>query len=196
MSDLRTFMRITGGRLRGRRLASIGGASIRPTSGKVREAVFSMVGQNLTGWAVLDLFAGTGSLGIEAISRGASSAVFVENARDALRVLRQNLGLCSILESGTAVVLEWDIRAGIPWRHIVMKGLFDLVFLDPPYREPVRLGVLKDLAASAHLSDGAWIVAESSKKETLPEAIGRLKMSDTRDYGDTSIALFRYEVTA
>jgi 16S rRNA (guanine966-N2)-methyltransferase len=131
-------MRITGGRLRGRRLASIGGASIRPTSDKVREAVFSMVGQDLTGWVVLDLFAGTGSLGIEAISRGASSAVFVENARDALRVLRRNLGLCSVLESGTAVVLEWDIRAGIPWRHPVLKGPFDLVFLDPPYREPVR----------------------------------------------------------
>jgi 16S rRNA (guanine966-N2)-methyltransferase len=177
-------------------LASIGGASIRPTSDKVREAVFSMVGQDLTGWVVLDLFAGTGSLGIEAISRGASSAVFVENARDALRVLRRNLGLCSVLESGTAVVLEWDIRAGIPWRHPVMKGPFDLVFLDPPYREPVRLGVLKDLAVSAHLSGGAWIVAESSKEETMPEAIGGLKMSDTRTYGDTRIALYSYEVTA
>jgi 16S rRNA (guanine966-N2)-methyltransferase len=183
-------MRITGGRLRGRRLASIGGASIRPTSDKVREAVFSMVGQDLTGWVVLDLFAGTGSLGIEAISRGASGAVFVENARDALKVLRRNLGLCSVLGSVTAVVLEWDIRTGIPWRHPMMKGPFDLVFLDPPYREPVRLGVLKDLAASAQLSGGAWIVAESSKKETLPETIGRLKMSDTRTYGDTRIALY------
>jgi 16S rRNA (guanine966-N2)-methyltransferase len=189
-------MRITGGRLRGRRLASIGGASIRPTSDKVREAVFSMVGQDLTGWVVLDLFAGTGSLGIEAISRGASSAVFVENARDALRVLRRNLDLCSVLESGAAVVLEWDIRAGIPWRHRVMKGPFDLVFLDPPYREPVRFGVLKDLAASPHLSGGARIVAESSKKETMPEEIGRLKMYDTRTYGDTRIALYKYEVTA
>jgi len=189
-------MRITGGRLRGRRLASIGGASIRPTSDRVREAIFSIVGQDLTGWVVLDLFAGTGSLGIEAISRGASSAAFVENARDALRVLRRNLGLCSVYESGTTLVLEWDIGAGIPWNHPVMKGPFDLVFLDPPYREPLRLGVLKDLADSAPLSGGAWIVAESYKKETLPEAIGRLKMSDTRTYGDTRISLYHYEVTA
>jgi 16S rRNA (guanine966-N2)-methyltransferase len=187
-------MRITGGRLKGRRLASVGRAPIRPTSDKVKEAVFSMVGQDLTGWLVLDLFAGSGSLGIEAISRGASSTVFVENGREALGVLRRNLALCSILEAGAAVVLDWDIRAGIPWRHPAMKGPFDLVFLDPPYREPVRLVILKELAASAHLSGGAWIVAESSKKETLPVEIGRLKMSDTRTYGDTRVALFRYEV--
>jgi 16S rRNA (guanine966-N2)-methyltransferase len=189
-------MRITGGRLKGRRLAPIGRAPIRPTSDKVREAIFSMVGQNLAGWWVMDLFAGTGSLGIESISRGASGAIFVESARDSLKVLKRNLGLCSVLESGTAVVLEWDIRAGIPWSHPVMKGPFDLVFLDPPYRESVRLGVLEDLAASAPLSGGAWIVVESSKKETLPATIGRLKMSDMRAYGDTKIALYSYEVTA
>jgi 16S rRNA (guanine966-N2)-methyltransferase len=189
-------MRITGGRIRGRRLASIGGTSIRPTSDRVREAIFSMLGQDLSGWVVLDLFAGSGSLGIEAISRGASRAVFVEKAPDSLRVLRRNLSICAVNDWATAVVLEWDIGTGIPWRHPVMKGPFDLVFLDPPYREPVRLGVLEDLAASAHLSGGAWIVAESSKKEAPAEAIGRLKMRDTRTYGDTRIALYRYEVTA
>lgn len=183
-------MRITGGRLRGRRLASIGGAPIRPTSDKVREALFSMVGQDLTGWGVLDLFAGTGSLGIEAISRGACSAVFVENAPDALKVLRRNLSLCAIREAGTVAVLQRDIRAGIPWSHPGMKGLFDLVFLDPPYREPVRIGVLEDLDASTHLRGGAWIVAESSKREVLPDAIGRLQMTDTRTYGDTRISLY------
>jgi 16S rRNA (guanine966-N2)-methyltransferase len=186
-------MRITGGRLRGRRLAPIGRAPIRPTSDRVREAIFSIVGQDLTDWVVLDLFSGTGAMGIEAISRGASRAVLVENGRDALRVLRRNLALCSVQEPGAAFVLEWDIRAGIPWNHHVMKGSFDLVFLDPPYREPVRLGVLKDLAASAPLSGGAWIIAESSRKEALPEAIGSLKMFDTRTYGDTKISLYSNE---
>jgi 16S rRNA (guanine966-N2)-methyltransferase len=182
--------------MRGRRLASIGRTSIRPTADRVREAIFSMVGQELTGWVVLDLFAGTGSLGIEALSRGASRAVFVEKARGSLKVLRRNLTICSLNESGTAMVLEWDISAGIPWHHPVMKGPFDLVFLDPPYREPVTLGVLEDLAASEHLSDDAWIVSESSKKEVPPKSIGRLEMSDTRSYGDTRIALYRCEAVA
>lgn len=176
-------------------MTSIGGASIRPTSDKVREAIFSMLGQDLAGWVVLDLFAGTGSLGIEAISRGASSVVFVENARHSLRVLRQNLALLALVESGPAVVLEWDIRAGIPWNHPVMEGCFDLVFMDPPYREAVRFGVLKDLDTSSHLSDGAWVVVESSKKETLPQTVGRMKITDTRTYGDTSISLYIYEVS-
>lgn len=189
-------MRVTGGRLKGRRLASIGGASIRPTSDKVREAIFSILGQDLTGWVVLDLFAGTGSLGIEAISRGASKAVFVENARDSLSVLKRNVGLCSVANSASAMVFEWDIRAGLPWDHPVMKRSFDLVFLDPPYREFVRLEILKDLAVSAHLSGGAWVVVESSKKETLPEAVGRLKMTGTRTYGDTRITFYTHEVTA
>jgi 16S rRNA (guanine966-N2)-methyltransferase len=189
-------MRVTGGGLKGRRLASIGGVSIRPTSDKVREAIFSMLGQDLTGWVVLDLFAGTGSLGIEAISRGASRAVFVENARESLGVLTRNLGLCAVVESGAAVILEWDITGGIPWNHPLMEGPFDLVFLDPPYREPVHLGVLRDLADSAHLARGAWVVVESSKKDNLPEAIGSLKMTDTRTYGDTRISLYICEATA
>jgi len=182
-------MRITGGERRGRRLASFKGGRIRPTSDKVREAIFDLVGQYTVGLSVLDLFAGTGALGIEALSRGARRAVFVDNSPESLRLIRRNLGLCGY--ESESMVLKKDLSRGLPQAGELGDGM-DLVFADPPYRKDHLLPILTDLSASSFLSEKATIVVEAGKEEHIPENIGRLSLAKTRVYGDTKICIYSY----
>ncbi|MBW2217733.1 MAG: RsmD family RNA methyltransferase, partial [Deltaproteobacteria bacterium] len=103
-----TLMRITGGQVKGRIIASPKGMNIRPTSDRVREAIFNLIGQDLSGLKVLDLFAGTGSLGLESLSRGTQHAVFIDNSQQALKLIRKNLVTCGFENSGT--VLRRDLK--------------------------------------------------------------------------------------
>src|SRR5437867_231202 len=136
-------MRVIGGTDRGRRLAAPRGFSTRPTAGRVREALFDILGPAVAGMRVLDLFAGTGAIGIEALSRGAARAVFVERGRDALRALRANLAALH-LSRDRARVVAGDAVATLP--ALGRSELpFDLVFLDPPYATTVAR-VLEALA--------------------------------------------------
>jgi 16S rRNA (guanine966-N2)-methyltransferase len=186
-------MRITGGQLRGRGLFAPKGLRIRPTADPVREAVFSIIGQNLWGLNVLDLFAGTGSLGLEALSRGAQRALFIDNSPQAIDLIRKNLGACEC--SHQASVLRWDLRKGLPQGHPWLQETMDLVFLDPPYGSHAIPPLLEAISAADLLSVGSRAVAESARDETLPPGFGQLKMIDTRRYGDTRISLYAYEVT-
>ena len=120
-------MRVIAGRLGGRKLVAPRGLSTRPTSDRVREALFSALGA-VTGARVLDLFAGTGALGVEAISRGAARAVFVESARPALAALRENLGALGLAESARVVPQLAERALGA----VIAEGPFDLIFADPP----------------------------------------------------------------
>ena len=186
-------MRITGGRARGRRLAPLTGCSIRPTTDKVREAIFNIIGNDLSGIGVLDLFAGTGSLGLEALSRGAAAAVFIDSAPRALTIIRKNLALCNFEDKST--VVRADLRKGIPPHTRSMKRRFEVVFLDPPYGTGHIPDLLEDLTRGDQLSPGAVVVAESSKNDTIAAPVNELILRDTRRYGDTKISLFEYEVT-
>ncbi|MDZ7699851.1 MAG: 16S rRNA (guanine(966)-N(2))-methyltransferase RsmD [Deltaproteobacteria bacterium] len=182
-------MRITGGSDSGRILSKIPrSALIRPTSDKVREAIFSILGQDLDGIAVLDLFSGTGSLGLEALSRGAGSAVFIDHSREAIRLIRKNIALCGHGES--ARVLRKDLRKGLPKALSSTQQPFDLVFLDPPYRFTGIPFVMAYLTKDKRLSPGAWAVAETSTHNRLPPQIGYLRAVDTRSYGDTRITFY------
>jgi 16S rRNA (guanine966-N2)-methyltransferase len=183
-------MRITGGELRGRRLASFKGARIRPTSDKVREAIFSLIGQDTEGFLVLDLFAGTGALGIEALSRGAREAIFIDHSPEALKLIKRNLALCGY--EGKSTVLKKDLTGGLPGSvDMVLQGKkVDLVFADPPYRKGFLLPLLRGLSALSHLSSHATVVAEAGKEEVLPEGAGRLSLVKTRVYGDTKICIY------
>lgn len=180
-------MRIIAGFLKGRPLAAVKG-KIRPTSDKVREAVFSILGPAVLEARVLDLFAGTGALGLEALSRGASSAVFVEEHPASLAVLRRNierLGLGDRTE-----VLPLPVQAGL--RKLAARGaVLDLAFLDPPYGGGLAAAALADLAAARILSPGAWVVVEHSRRETPPEGAGALQAMDLRRYGDTRVAFYQ-----
>jgi 16S rRNA (guanine966-N2)-methyltransferase len=184
-------MRITGGQRKGRILASPKGLETRPTSDQVREAIFNIIGQDLRGVKVLDLFAGTGSLGLETLSRGASCAVFIDNSRQSVKLIKKNLALCGYEDAG--VVLRRDLRKGIRRIQPVVKGVFDLVFIDPPYGKDFISLILSELSTTAILSDKSRVVAESSKSEKLPFFVGMLEMIDGRSYGYTKVSFYAYE---
>ncbi len=180
-------MRITGGLMRGRRLAAPKGREIRPTSDRVREAVFSMIGQDLEGFFIMDLFAGTGALGIEALSRGCRRALFVDNSFRALELIRRNLSLCA-LEKG-ARVIRWDLRRGLPEEALTPEGRFDLIFMDPPYGHNLASPIVESLGSSDLLGPNALVIVETASGETLQVTEGRMRLLDSRAYGDTKIHL-------
>lgn len=174
-------MRVIAGRLGGRRLVAPRGLATRPTTDRVREALFSALGP-LGGASVLDLYAGTGALGIEAISRGAQRAVFVESARPALTALRENL---AALDLGAVTrVLAQPVARPLP----PGAGPFDLVFADPPYAALAEIPPLLAALAPA-LAPGARVVLEHASRDAAP-ALAGLAARPTRVYGDTAITLY------
>ena len=179
-------MRIIAGALKGRVLSPVKGRT-RPTAAKVREAIFNILGAAVAEARVLDLFAGTGALGIEALSRGAATAVFVEDQPSALKGLRRNLETLGLAERSQ--VLPLPVAAAL--RKLSARGApFGLVFLDPPYGGEVAQATLAALAASPLLLPQAWVVAEHSRREALPETAGALRQQTLRRYGDTQVAIY------
>jgi 16S rRNA (guanine966-N2)-methyltransferase len=181
-------MRVIAGRLGGRRLAAPRGDETRPTSDRVREALFSILG-DVEGARVLDLYAGTGALGIEALSRGASRAVFVESARAALAVLRANIASLD-LEASAVVIAQPALRAA---PLILREAPFELVLADPPYAALASAAsVLERLVAAAPrrlLAPSARVVIEHASRDEPPE-IGGLRRATTRSYGEASLTLY------
>lgn len=181
-------MRIVGGAYGGRLLTAPPGRETRPTSDRVREALFSILearaGEEtgvLAGARVLDLFAGSGALGLEALSRGAASAVFVDSAQAAVEAVRANLAALGL----DAPVHRRDAPAAL--RDAALRGdAYDLVFLDPPYRPAAGLAAQLCEALPAVLAPGARVVAESDRR--APLALG-LAVHDERRYGDTLIRI-------
>ena len=180
-------MRITGGAAKGIPLKAPGGASTRPTSDKVREALFSVLGESISDARVLDLFAGSGALGIEALSRGARYAVFVESSPAAIRTITANLETAGLSE--TAEIIRADFRAAL--RKIGKRDdSFDIVFLDPPY----QAGLLEDTAGALArhniVSLHSIIVVEHFKKTRPPGSISDIPLSRTRTYGQTCLSYY------
>jgi 16S rRNA (guanine966-N2)-methyltransferase len=176
-------MRVIAGRHRGRRLAVPPGRATRPTSDRVREALFSVLGP-VEGTSVLDLFAGSGALGIEALSRGAARAVFVVRARPALAALHANLGALGF-EPGAARVVAGDAQRALRAAR-GSRETYDLVFLDPPYRRAVTLAGELSRALPPVLAPGARVVSESDRRSPLDL---ELELVDERRYGDTLIRI-------
>ena len=174
-------MRVIAGRFKGRRLAAPPGAETRPTSDRTREALFSVLGPKVEGARVLDLFAGSGALGIEALSRGASEATFVEASAAALRALKANLEPLD----ADARTHRGDARRFLGSASRASRQ-YDLVFLDPPYRLAASLGSALSEALPAVLAPGAVVVAESDRRSPL--ALD-LPLLDERRYGDTLIRI-------
>ncbi len=182
-------MHVIAGSAKGRRLLAPPDHSIRPTSGRVKEALFSILAPQVPDARFLDLFAGTGAIGIEAVSRGAAHAVFVESAPASLRLLRENVARCEMTgrtEIVTRAALDF-LREAAP-----IPRPFDLVFADPPYEHVTPEDVLSSLARSAILQTHAIVVLEHASAAAVPEQIGRLVRIRQYRYGDT--ALSRFEV--
>ena len=176
-----SHLRVSGGEVGGRRLGAPRG--IRPTQGLVREAIFNVVGPQLADAVVLDLFAGSGALGIEALSRGAARTTFVDQDEQAIRVIRRNLEDLGLADRGRAVrsdVVRW-LRAG---GDEVRRA--SLVLLDPPYNDAVLAHALTLLDALA--VEGTTVVVEHAHRQPLPD-LSRIRPVRERRYGDTGVTV-------
>ena len=184
-------MRITGGKYRGRALAEPADNRVRPTSDKVRQAIFNILAHNawsfdLEGAKVVDLFAGTGALGLEAISRGAAFALFVEDSAESRALIRTNVEALNL--TGATKIWRRDATELGPMAAGA-GGPFALAFLDAPYRKGLSEKALASLAEGGWLAPGALIIAEAATDETLTPPQG-LEPLDLRSYGETAIHIF------
>lgn len=189
-------MRITGGTLRSRQLRAPKGQTTRPTSDRVREALFGILGSAgaLAGARVLDLYAGTGALAIEALSRGAARATLVESSREALAALRANLDDLGL--AGSAAVVSGPVEKSID--RLARSGPFDLVFADPPWalvQGGAPTDALVALARAGALAPDATLVLEHAARGTPPEPPGLVR-GPTRRYGDTALTFYKPAILA
>ncbi len=178
-------MRIIGGQLRGKKLSPVRAKAVRPTSDRLRESVFNILVGNIEGMVVLDLFAGTGALGIEALSRGAREAVFVDRSRDAVALISQNIRACRLGSQST--VIRWDITRNLN----CLRGIeqtYGLVFLDPPYDRGHVLPALQNLVRYRLLEAAADLIVEHSPSEVIAPLPDGLTITDTRKYGKTLVS--------
>ena len=177
-------MRVITGSAKGRKLITLEGEDIRPTSAKVKGAIFNSIQFDIEGRNVLDLFAGAGQLGIEALSRGARKAVFVDLSRDAIKVVNDNLEHCRLKDNAT--VFNGD---GLSYLKTTREK-FDIVFIDPPYKKQLALKALS-LVLNV-LNEGGIIVCETDINEELPEAIGEYTVAKQDTYSKTKLTIYRY----
>lgn len=177
-------MRIIGGTARGRRLFSPPDQRTRPTSSRVRESLFNIIGDTIKGARFLDLFCGAGAVGIEALSRGALHSTFVDQQSEALALVRRNLQHCEFLNQSDLkqLVLPDKLRRITTPCHIV--------FADPPYDLPCQEKLLKELCEGRLLCPDALVIIESSRKVTLPDAVLSLNKKDARRYGDSVLHFY------
>ena len=184
-------LRIIAGELRGRRLAAVPGVSTRPTADRTRESIFNILGPAVRGVPVLDLFAGTGAYGIEALSRGATAAVFVEIGRPALKVLAANLAACRL--DARARVIRWDAGRNL---NCLREGgaRFRLVFMDPPYHANLVAPALRHLESARCLAPGARIVVEHADDEPVIATMS-YAAQDQRRYGRTRVSFLVWEAS-
>ena len=180
-------MYVIAGSHKGRRLLGPKAHDLRPTSGRVKEALFSILGDRIVGASLLDLFAGTGAIGIEAMSRGAERVVFVESRPESLRLLRANLRQCALLhraEIHTGEVLSYLQH------HTLDHGAFDIIFADPPYRDDSANTLLPLLGHNAMIRPHTVVILEHPTASHIPLQVGVLSRARQYRYGDTSLSRF------
>ena len=206
-------MRIISGYARGLRLKSPQGQAIRPTSDRAREALFNIIGHRIQDAVVLDLFAGTGALGLEALSRGARHVTFVDNSPDALVLITKNLQIFpktiavdpenpapfDKTSSGSfqqpVSVIRYDLRKGSFYESTHCKhcpSCFDVIFLDPPYAKGLSLQALTYLDQSSFLAEHGLLIAEDRSEIELPDTFSTFTLADKRTYGEPGFWFYKY----
>ena len=176
-------MRVITGSAKGRRLESPIGDNVRPTTDRVKEALFSSIQFDIEGRKVLDLFAGSGQLGIEALSRGAASAVFVDNNAESLTIINRNLSITGLLNK--AKVIKSDSEVFLK----TSAEKFDIIFLDPPYNKGLLATLLPGISAVA--SESAVIICEHPLDVELPNGVGNFNLIKTAKYGKICVSTYR-----
>lgn len=176
-------MRIITGSKRGKKLISLEGDQVRPTTDRVKESLFNILQFGIEGRSFLDLFAGSGQIGLEALSRGASRAVFVDSSRASVRVVLQNVEATGFADRAQVVTADFQsFLAGC-------RDKFDVAFLDPPYREGL-LETALPLTVS-HMNSGGVVVCEHPKEEALPETAEDFSKVKSYRYGKTALTVYR-----
>jgi 16S rRNA (guanine966-N2)-methyltransferase len=183
-------MRVIGGNARGRRLKVPKGQAVRPTSGRVKEAMFNILPHDLSGFKVLDLFAGTGNVSIEALSRGAAEAMLIDSSAQSGKAIRENLRRLRVVNR-TKVWITPVVRAV---RLLARRGeSFDLIFLDPPYEQRLIEATLKAIDSGDLLRRSGVAIAEHSVRESVQTRYGGLALDDQRRYGSTLLSFYKRE---
>lgn len=180
-------MRIISGEWKGRRLISVKGKSTRPTSDRVRESVFNILRDRVNESNILDIFAGTGSMGFEALSRGGMEAVFIEKNNKAANVIAQNAKLLGCIDM--IKIIKKDVFKAID-DLAREKYIFDLIFMDPPYNTKIESSVLSAILEANILSRPGLIVIEHDSNDRMPNDVGILMRTDMRKYGNTGVSLY------
>lgn len=180
-------MRVITGIAKGRKLKTSRGLDVRPTSDRAKESLFNVLGPRVIDSRILDIFAGSGAIGIEGLSRGARGAVFVDNSPSSCRLVEDNLRNTGL--AANAEILRQDALRAIS--YLAAKGeKFDLIFLDPPYEKGLVVPTLEEAAGGGLLAEDGLLIAEHSRREPVPETTGPLRLYRQLTFGDTVISIY------
>ncbi len=183
-------MRVVGGSAKGTILKTARGEKIRPTSDKIRESLFNILAADIEKSSFLDCYAGSGAVGIEALSRGAKKAIFVESNKDAISIIRENLERCHLEKKAVVIHKSFERSA----RKIKeFQNSLDLIFVDPPYQGIDYRKILEITGKQKLLHRNGWLIIEHLKKETLPHVYYDLNKVKLKSYGQTALSFYRLE---
>ena len=181
-------MRVISGKVRGLKLNTPQNEDVRPTTDRVKESLFNMISPYIMESSVLDLFAGTGSLGIECLSRGAEKCVFVDISKDSIAITKSNIKKARV--ENESIVLNVDFKDAIS-KLKIQKSKFDIIFMDPPYYKNMFIDALEKIDDADLLNEDGIIVIEHDSKNEFPENIGRLDKSKAKKYGSTTLTFYK-----
>lgn len=181
-------MRIIGGTHRGRIIKMPKGRATRPTQDRVREAIFNIIRERIPESSALDLYAGSGAFGIEALSRGARAATFVDNSVSSVKAIKSNLLSMGYAAPRAQVFKKDGVGAIEAFGKVSAK--FDIIFIDPPYHRGLAKNALLKIDACDILAQNSFVIAEHFAKDPMPDEIGKLSRSKRRKYGDTVISFY------
>ncbi|MEW6623307.1 MAG: 16S rRNA (guanine(966)-N(2))-methyltransferase RsmD [Bacillota bacterium] len=176
-------MRVISGSAKGRKISAPKGMRLRPTSDRVKEAIFNIIAPHVVGCRFLDLFAGTGNIGIEALSRGASKCTFIDQWSQSIKYIKLNLEKLAILDK--SIVIKGDVKKIVE----VLDDTYDIVFMDPPYGYDLVIPVLEKI--SLKLSKHGIVIIETEQKLSMPFECGGLRLTKTNKYGDTQVSYYK-----
>lgn len=183
-------MRVISGKVRGLKLNAPKNDDVRPTTDRVKESLFNMINSYMMESDILDLFAGTGSLGIECLSRGANKCVFVDSSKDSIAIVKSNVKKARV--ENESVILNSDFKSAI--KSLSLKNQqFDVIFMDPPYYKNMFSDALTAVDSNNLLKEDGIIIVEHDTKDKFPDSIGRLYKSRDKKYGNTTITFYKVE---
>lgn len=182
-----TNMRIISGSCKGRKLKAVPGKSTRPTTDKMKETIFNWIGPYFSEGSCLDLYAGSGGVGLEALSRGMDFVIFVDNNKNAIQTIKMNVSMCGM--EGKCEIYNNDSERAL--KAVIKRNLqFDLIFLDPPYKRQKLQALMGMIAAQSLVTKSGYLICEHDPEVVLPEIIGGLTRVKSANYGMTSLSMY------